>query len=185
MYYALVNYPQIPLEKINPLRQKYDYSYPGISAHITIMFPIPVEEVSEPILTEHLNTILGRWKSFDIHLKGFEKAVDHWLFLGVQEGHDEIVRLHDEIYTGPFEKYLRPDLPFIPHIALGFFGKQGSNYNLENPTIVEFDEEKYIKAVDESGRLNLDFKTRLDKVNLIKIENDLQTIVENTEIKLT
>ncbi len=184
MYYALVQYPDIPKEQVDSFRQKYDPYFPGIGSHITLMFPVPVEEVPENAMTEHLSSVLSHWKSFDIHLAGFEKAVDHWLFLTVKEGNNEVVRLHDELYTGPLQKYLRPDLPFIPHIALGFFGKEGSGYNLENPTVVEFDEEKYKEALEEAEKLGLNYRTKVDKVNLIKIENNLQTIVDNREIKL-
>lgn len=184
MYYALVHYPNIPTTSINTFREKYDPYYPGVNTHITLVFPIPVTEISEDIMKNHIRSALRKWKPFDIHLVGFEKAVDHWLFLSVKEGNKEIVKLHDELYTGPLEKYLRPDLPFAPHVALGLFIKEGSNYNLENPTIVELDEKKCEKALEEAKRLNLDYRAKIESVNLIMVKPDMKTVVKDEKIKL-
>lgn len=135
-------------------------------------------------LENYLRGVFGNTQKFPIHLKGFEKAVDHWLFLTVQEGNDKIVRLHDELYRGPLEKYLRPDLPFIPHIALGLFAAKDSGYSLENPQIVGFDEVEYKRALEEAENLDLDYSTEVDKVKLLKLEKDLRTIVEEKEFTL-
>lgn len=176
MHYCLVNYPDIDTAKIDTFRAKYDPYYPGIGAHITLIFPIPVSEIGEKTLTKHVTSVLKHQKPFNLHLKGFKRSIDHWLFLTLLEGNGEIIRLHDELYQGPLKKYLREDLPFIPHIALGLFVK-GLGYSLENPQIVEFDETKYKRALDEAEKLNLDYKARFDKVSLVKIERDLKTIV--------
>lgn len=34
-----------------------------------------------------------------------------------------MVELHDRFYSGPLKEFLRADLPFEPHIGIGFFGK--------------------------------------------------------------
>lgn len=47
MYYAVVIYPDIDTSKIDSFKKKYDPYYPGIGAHITLLFPIPADEISE------------------------------------------------------------------------------------------------------------------------------------------
>jgi len=42
-----------------------------------------------------------------------------YVFLVPDEGYAEISLLHDRLYTGPLEAYLRLDLPCIPHITIG------------------------------------------------------------------
>lgn len=182
MYYCLVHYPEINTTALDLFKRKYDPYYPGVNPHISLIFPVPASEMSREVMVEHVKTVLKSWKPFDYHLAGFEKAVDHWLFLTVKEGNEEIIRLHDQLYSGPFKKYLREDLPFLPHVALGLFTKEGSEYNLENPSVVEFDEAKYKKALEEAERSGFDYHAKLDKVNLLTVEKDLQTVIADREI---
>jgi hypothetical protein len=48
---------------------------------------------------QHVRAVVSRTPPFDVHLKGLEKSWDHWLFLLVAEGFDDVVALHD-LYTG-------------------------------------------------------------------------------------
>lgn len=183
-YYATVIYPKVDLSRINSFKEKHDPYYPGIGAHLTLVFPTP-EEVGDEVITKHVEEILAKYKPFDIHLAGFEKAWDHWLFLNVKEGNEQIVRLHDELYTGSLESYLRKDIPFSPHIALGLFAAKGSGYSLENPTQVQLDEKAYKEGLEEAERLGLDYKTTVDAVHLLKLGKDLRTKIWDKEISLS
>lgn len=184
MYYCVIYRPQIDFQKINSFKEKYDPYYPGIGAHITLVFPIPVNEISEEEFESHIQGALKSFKPFEVHLSGFEKSIDNWLFLSVKEGNKEITKLHDKLYTGLLKKYLREDLPFSPHIGIGLFVNKESKYDLENPTILALDKEKYDKALQEAESLDLDYKVTFDKVSFIKVEKDLRTIIFNREIKL-
>lgn len=184
MYYCLIFKPQIDLSVINSFKEKYDPYYPEIEAHLTLVFPVLENEISEDMFLEHVHTVLTRFKPFNIRFCGFEKSVDHWLFLSVEEGNNEIIRLHDELYTGPLAKYFRPDLPYSPHISLGLFSSKESGYDLKNPTILPLDQGKYESALAEAESLDMNYKTAFDRVSFIKVESDLKKEIFCKEILL-
>jgi 2'-5' RNA ligase len=41
-----------------------------------------------------------------------------YVFLVPDEGYASISLLHDRVYTGPLESFLRLDLPYVPHITV-------------------------------------------------------------------
>jgi 2'-5' RNA ligase len=184
MYYALVHYPKLEKKKVKEFRRKYDPLVNIIEPHITLIFPLPANQIDESQLVDHINKTLSKWKPFDIHMTGFKKSWDCWLFLLIKEGGNSIIKLHNELYTGILAKYLRKDIEFIPHITLGLFVKKETPYDLPNPQAVAFDEEKYESAIKEAKRLNLDYGNTFDKVCLIKLNEDLSKILETKEFKL-
>ena len=40
------------------------------------------------------------------------------VFVVPEEGHDQIARLHDELYAGVLRPHLREDIAFVPHITI-------------------------------------------------------------------
>ncbi len=180
MYHAVVHYPEIERKTINAFRRKYDPHFDLINAHITLVFPVP-ESVGEKLLTGHIETVLSSWHPFDIHLKGFEKAWDHWLLLIVQEGNDDLIKLHDELYTGILAPYLRHDIGFVPHIALGLFTAKNSNYDLRDPKEVPFDHNAYVQALKEAEALRMDYWTTVPQLHLVKLDDKFTKIVWEEE----
>ena len=122
MFYALVHYPAVDTVSINQLRRSYDPQIDLIDPHITLVFPVR-EAIGEQRLVSHIEKILRGWKPFPIHLQGLQRSWDNYLFLLIQEGKMEVIRLHDELYTGILAKHLRDALPFVPHITLGSFAE--------------------------------------------------------------
>jgi hypothetical protein len=103
MYYVLVYYPEFDEkteENIEAFRRKYDPFVDSWQPHITFIFPIACSEVEEEKLTAHIETVLRNWKPFPIHIGGFTKSWDHWLFLLLKKGNEEAIALHDELYSG-------------------------------------------------------------------------------------
>lgn len=154
--YALVYFPNTDLNKINLFREKYDPNYHIISSHITIVSP--VSNISENQLIEHVETITKDIKSFSIHLNDLNKSFDDYLFLLVNEGKEKIVNLHDKLYSGILLPYLQNDIPFVPHITLGFFKSKNN----------QFDDGLYKKAYAQAEELNLDINCIFDSLSLIK-----------------
>lgn len=175
MYYGLVYFPQIGIEQINKLRQKYDPTYNLIAPHLPILFPVPALLGTERII-KHIESILKNWRSFEIHLSGFKKSWDHWLLLTIKNGNDEIKKLSVEIYSGFLSEYQRKDIEFIPHISLGLFTTNISNYDLKNPEKLTFDENKFKEALLEAESMQLDFKCLLDNLDFIVLNNDFTEI---------
>ncbi len=151
MYHALVHYPQIDTTFIEQFRNVYDPYSDMVQAHITFLFGIP-DDIEMDQLEKHIQTILTAWASFPIQIKGIHKSWDHCLYLGIKNGHDLIIQLHDELYGGILTDFYRKDLPFDPHLGLGIFSKQ--TYNPKNPGKYDLDTDKYMKAIKEAEKNN-------------------------------
>ena len=168
MIYALVHYPNVDTQRINLFRKKYDPQVDLIQPHITLMFPVP-ESIGEDNLVHHLQSVLSGWQPFPIHLQGLQKSWDDYLFLMVQEGNADIISLQSGIYTGVLADYRKEDIPYVPHLTLGVFAKNAN---------------EYAEALEEAKRLDLDYRCVLDKVHLVKVNDDRTQIVWNGEFPL-
>lgn len=168
MIYALVYYPNVGNSRIHQFRKKYDPQVDLIAPHITLMFPVS-ESIGEDNLVHHLEQVLCNCQPFLIHLQGVQISSDDHLFLLLQEGNAAVIRLHDEIYTGLLVRYLREDIPFVPHVTLGVFKEDTSNRD---------------GVLEEARQLGIDQRDVLDKLHLIKVNDDRTRIVWSTEFPL-
>jgi len=166
MPYALVHYPAVEIGPINRLRSKYDPQFRLIAPHITIMFPTP-DSIGKRSLVSHIESVLHRWEPFPIRLKGLQQSWDEYLFLLLNKGEGDVLRLHYEIYTGALSEYRDELRPFIPHVTLGAFSEKS---------------EEYAPALKEAERLNLDYECMLDRLDLIKVNDERSQIVWSKEI---
>src|SRR5258707_10845148 len=112
--FAVVFFPKINVDQINSFRQKYDPHWYIIPPHITIVSP--VLDLSETMLIEHVERVAKEGKFFSIHVTGLTRTSDDCLFLLVKEGNDEIVNLHNKLYSGILASYLPTDISFTPHM---------------------------------------------------------------------
>jgi 2'-5' RNA ligase len=165
MMYALVHYPAVDLERINQIRSKYDPQFHLIAPHITIMFPTP-DSIGERSLVSHIKSVLHRWEPFPIRLKRLQQSWDEYLFLLLNKGEGDVIRLHDEIYTGLLSAYRDEVRPFIPHVTLGAFSAKS---------------EEYAQALKEAEQLKLNYECMLDRLHLIKINDERSQIVWSKE----
>ena len=169
MYFALVYYPCIEDQGFHHFRMKYEPYASLMPVHVPFVFPTP-EEVGRKKLEAHISKVLKDWKPFHVHFCKLEKTWDHWLYVGAEEGHDQVVQLHDHLYTGILAPYLRKDLPFHPHIGLGLFSKE--KYDFNNPTTkLTLDEEKYLRAIEEFEALHFDLWCTIDCLTLVRLDD--------------
>ena len=168
MSYALVHYPNINTEHINQIRQKYDPQFDLIDPHITLVFSI-IESINENNLILHIDSILTKWKIFPICLKGLQKSWDEYMFLMIEEGKVDMVKLHNKLYTGILAEYFRENLPFVPHLTLGKFTK---------------DTDKFLQVLEEVQHLDLNYRCFVDKVHLINIVDKQRSIIWSKEFVL-
>ena len=180
MNYALLHFLSFDTKSIDHLRKKYDPTADIIKPHITILFPVP-STVGERLLVKHIESVLKQWTPFSIRIRGFHKSWDHWLFLVVEEGNAEIVKLYKKIYTGILTPFRRDDIRFIPHIGLGLFVRNAAVYEFNDPKQLEFDYRKYKRALEEAKSLDLDFKCLVDKLHLVKLTDDFSHIEKSKE----
>jgi 2'-5' RNA ligase len=168
LIYALVNYPHLDVRRVNQFRKRYDPQVDLIEPHITLMFPVP-ESIGEDNLVDHLESVLSGRQPFPIHLQGLQKSWDDYLFLMVQEGKENIIDVHSKIYTGVLAESRKADLPYDPHLTLGVFAKNANEYP---------------EALEEAKGLNMDYRCVLDKLHLLKINDDMTQIVWSKEFPL-
>lgn len=170
MYYALAYYPRFEHKGFHCFRYRHEPFATLLPEHLPLIFPVP-ETIGLEILTSHIKKVLQNWQPFDIHFQDLELSWDHWLFLGLNEGRDQIIKLHKELYTGILEPHLREDLPFSPHVALGSFSKEP--YSPEKPeTLTTLDKHVYQVAFEKAKRMELNFWRRVTTLNLLKMRED-------------
>jgi 2'-5' RNA ligase len=167
MVYALVHYPAVHTHHIDELRRKYDPQADLIPPHITLMFPVQ-HSIGESSLVSHLEHVLSGSRQFPIRMQGLEQSADHYLFLLLQEGRAEVIHLHDRLYTGMLAPYLRTDLPYVPHVTLGSFD----------------DAELCSQALREAERAPLHYQCLVDRLHLVKINEDRSRIIWSKEFLL-
>jgi len=187
MFYTLLFYPEFDpetKEKLLEFRKRYDPFVDSWKPHITFVFPVPAEDIDEEDLIAHIKSVLSRWKPFKVHIKGLEKSWDHWLFVLLDEGNDQLIQLHDELYTGPLKKYLREDIDFIPHIAIGLFTTKDVVYDLRDPKALDLDGPLFEKGMAAAREINFDLWNNLDAFALEKFDDELKTVLSSREIKL-
>jgi len=194
MYYVLLYYPRFLRktgEDIEDFRRKYDPFADSWKPHIPFIFPVPCDEIEEGKFTEHVETVLKRWKPFPIHIGDFAKSWDHLLLLLLREGSEKAIALHDELYTGILSPYLRRDIEYIPHIGIGLFVRKDAGYNALDPKIVDFDAKLYSQALKEAESLKIDSFDTVDRLvltkEILKTGTTLhidRTVVSSKEIKL-
>lgn len=154
--FAVVFFPTIHIDTIDTFRAKYDAHWHIIPPHITIVSPI--SDISENQFIEHIEMITKDVKSFSIQLTGLSKSFDDYLFLQVKEGHEEIVNLHDKLYSEILAASIPTDFSFDPHITLGFFRTKDNT----------FDDALFTRAFTEAQDFNIDITCDFDAVSLIK-----------------
>jgi 2'-5' RNA ligase len=171
MYYSVGFYPQLSAElaeSIDAIRRAYDPSWRLIEPHIGICFPA-TNRLDIELLSRHVERVVSSWSPFMVRLGGFYKSRDHWLFITLEEGADEVKRLYREMYTGYLAKYLREGHDPVPHIGLGLFIKEGCTYDWRNPQDSEFDRERYEEALVRAQALPLPSNILLDRVHVTMI----------------
>ncbi len=94
---------------IDTLRAKYDPLFSLIQPHVTLVFPFE-STVTIEALTQPLQESVIGLKSFHIILEGVTGAAEEYLFLNVKVGNDQIIELHDRLYSGLLKPYLNRTL---------------------------------------------------------------------------
>ena len=169
MIYSLVHFPDIDTERVNQLRSKYDPQVGLIQPHITLMFPLQ-RVIAEETLVDHLRSVLCDQHSFPIHLHGLDQSWDDYLFLLVDEGRDGFADLHAKIYTGLLTDLKQTNCAYVPHVTLGAF----AGNTIGN-----------VEAFDEAKQLELDYRCVVDKLDLLKIDEERTRILGRREFFLT
>jgi 2'-5' RNA ligase len=183
-YYAVVAHlPSLPEEPIRSFRRAYDPTVDLVGPHLTLVFPVPAA-VGREAFCAHVRGLVSRRPSFDIRLRGLEKSWDHWLFLLVEEGREEVVALHDALYTGILRPYLRTDPPYVPHVGLGLFADERALDDLLELRPRALDRARFEGALREVESMDLDHRCRIDRVRISGLDQQFTHITELQEVPL-
>jgi 2'-5' RNA ligase len=124
MAYFVISYPELQtddLEFIQSIRREHDPQYPLVKPHFTLVFAFTAPELADVI--DHIAEIARAHPPFGFHLRRAATVLDSvsdatHVFLIPEKGNAELVELHDALYTGMLARFLRSDLPYIPHITV-------------------------------------------------------------------
>src|SRR3954471_7341666 len=148
--FAVLHRPTVEVSAIQRLRGRDDPTFELIGPHVTLVFRFPGDEVHEDRLRSHLTTVAAATTAFAVRLNELELSWDQWLFLTPSDGRAGFAELHDRLYEGLLHGFLRDDIEFVPHVALGHFAKPGTDYELGEPTEVPLDQERYESALADA-----------------------------------
>jgi 2'-5' RNA ligase len=150
------------MDSIQMLREKYDPLANCIAPHITIVFPFESESATDE-LKSHFSEVLRGTRKFGVRLECITGDFrDGYLFLNVKKGNDQIIELHDKLYSGILQKFLYKKVIYSPHLTIG---------RLQDA--VEFD-----KAIQELGSFDESFETVIDKAYVENIDAGGNSAIE-------
>lgn len=150
------------IDSIKEIRGKYDPLANFIAPHITLVFPFD-NDASTDELKQHFDIVLNCNKKFEVLLSSFTGDFrDGYLFLNIKTGNDDIIELHDKLYSGILERFLFRGVTYYPHLTVGKLKDEAEFYN----------------AVNDLSSNKESFRTMIDKVYVEKIDSNEKSIIE-------
>ena len=165
---AVVAYPTLSdgdREWIEGIRTRYDPLAARIAAHFTLVFPT---EVAEAPLVAQVRKALKSASPIPVVLRraaAYSDAIGSgcYVFLLAEEGHRELLQLHDTLYEGTPTAHRRFDIPFVPHVTVG-----------AHPQMSEC--ERIVNHLNEESRI---IRAWINGVDVIEIdESTIRTVAE-------
>ena len=128
MTIALVAYPNMAAEHyqwIDSIRAQYpSIAYEPIDPHFTFIFPIH-DNLKYEAFSRHVEQVTQQIAAIPFTIRCAIPMPDTLsknthIFLVPDEGLSMMVKLHSALYTSLLANYLRLDIPYIPHITIGY-----------------------------------------------------------------
>lgn len=98
-------------DRLDPLARK-------IPAHITLVFPFE-SAMSNFDLETHLRELVAQSQRFSVIFQGITAHENEYLFLNIRRGNDEVMQLHDVLYSGALAMHHVRRHTFVPHVTIG------------------------------------------------------------------
>src|SRR6266511_2505960 len=116
---AIVVFPKFDgLHLIEQLRRRFDPLVSVIKAHITLVFPFESDLTTEQ-LHSHIRRAVHDIHPFRVRLQGIIEQEGGYLFLNVTRGNNQLIELHDRLYSGLLAAYLSSEHTYVPHVTVG------------------------------------------------------------------
>jgi 2'-5' RNA ligase len=166
----VVSYPTLAppdVAWITQIRRQYStLTYSTLAPHFTLVFPTVA--VAQDSLAAHVQQQVAGWDPISFVLRSCIPFKDPsspytYVFLVPGEGFSRIIKLHDTLYTGPLAPELRLDIPFIPHVTIG--------YSLEPQVCKEL--------ADGLNQQEFVLRGNLDRLDIVsKEDNAMRTVIQ-------
>lgn len=117
--------------RILGLRNRYDPLASAVGPHVTLVFPFE-DPVPDEELHAHVEGAVAGIPSFAVTLSGITAHENEYLFLNFKRGNDEVIRLHDALYSGVLACHHERSHTFVPHITVGRLSQRELPVALEN-----------------------------------------------------
>jgi 2'-5' RNA ligase len=98
-------------DRLDPLARK-------VPAHITLVFPFE-SAMSDFELEIHLRELVAQSQRFGVVFQGITAHENEYLFLNIKRGNDQIIQLHDVLYSGALAMHHVRRHTFVPHVTVG------------------------------------------------------------------
>lgn len=155
---------------IQDFRKNHDELYYAVAEpHFAFVFPL--NGIGEKRFIDEIILQSAGKKHIDFDIKcatiNMDAFLDYYHLLLVPDiGYSDIVKLHDQLYSGSLAQKLRLDIDFIPHMGIG---------NSRDGHLVK-------KLVDAWNAFNFSIKGRIENLTIIRYTNNVLTNLE--EIRL-
>jgi len=158
---------------INEIRGKYDPLAKHVRPHISLVFTFESSLTSIEI-EEHLKKAVDGIRCFTLNLQEIIKidnSLGKYLFLGINQGNEQIKEISIKLYTGILQCY-KPDWlnedTFLPHMTIGSFTSK----------------EDLDIAFRDTQAIKNNFTTIVDKISVEIVDENEDSIIE-TEVNLS
>ena len=106
---------------IEEIRRRHDPQADLVPAHFTLVFPCEAPEGTE--VMAQAAAVASTTAAIDFRLVSAVVVRDalaprSQVFLVPDRGAEAITALHDQLYDGPLEPFLRRDIPYAPHVTV-------------------------------------------------------------------
>ena len=104
--------------EILSVRDRLDPLAREIPAHITLVFPFE-SAMSDFELETHVRELVAQSRRFSVVFQGITAYENEYLFLNIKRGNDEVMQLHDVLYSGALAMHHVRRHTFVPHVTVG------------------------------------------------------------------
>src|SRR3954464_8715457 len=70
-------------------------------------------------LEKHLRELVAQSRRFSVVFQGITAYENEYLFLNIRRGYDEVMQLHDVLYSGSLAMHHVRRHTFVPHVTVG------------------------------------------------------------------
>ena len=159
---AIVIFPAFAqIELIEHLRLAYDPFAAVIRPHLTLVFPFE-SPISAEQLALHMSRVAQILGPFPLHMQGITGYASEYLFLNVKSGNDQLIALHEQLYTGVLAPYLTLEETYLPHLTVG---------RLSNTTA-------WTSALRQAQSVTASFETEVHELIAYRLEGETSGNVE-------